>query len=208
MAAGDWYYQVWEHHGLRNRVREVGTYKNKYDAQEAAERLNAKSKYYCREGQAPSSFFFVQPVLEEHLREPTAERFCKELHEDRERALKSYDGYFKNLAKVMAANTLYSIEHCLMETYWRLDDHGGWLKCHTTHTDGLGDIKSYVLYTGMDEVQLKVAIERGKKESVTTVDIFESESALKDWLRNQSVAEAAIGARLTDLFFDRYRIKR
>lgn len=207
MAAGDWYYQVWEQIGLRGRVHEVATYKVEYDAQEAADRLNAKARYYCHEGQAPSSFCFVQPVLEEHLRETIAERFRQHLHEDRERALLVYKGAFRNLAKEMMAYMLHAIEHCPSETYWRLYDHGGWLKGYSAKIKPYGDINCYALYSGIDPVYLQIEIERGKRACSITVDQFETEDALMAWLRNKPVAEASCEDRLIDLFYDRYHIQ-
>lgn len=207
MATGDWYYLVWEHFGLKDRVREVGTYKLECEAQQVAGRLNANARFYYRKGHAPISVFFVQPVLEEHLREETAERFRRHLLEDRKRVLMDYNGTFKNLAKAMVDYTLYAVENCPFDMCVRLDDHGGRLECYCTNIEQYGDIKSYVLYSGREAVQLKVAIAFGQQVNFTTVEIFENEGALKDWLRNRPVAEAACEDRLIDLISDRHRVR-
>ena len=67
MATGDWYYQVWEHYGLRNRVKSVAIFKFESQAQEAAQKLNEEAMSKGNNDVTPPSFFFVQPVLEEHL---------------------------------------------------------------------------------------------------------------------------------------------
>ena len=205
MAAGDWYYQVWAHSGLEERAAVLATHKMEFDAYEQADLLNSKARYYARRGLPPMRLYFVQPVLEEHLREATAEHFRRCLNEDRLQFLKSYDGHLLKVAKEILACVNHAIDNCHGVTSFKLHDNGGWLEGWSGIIKNRGRLKCYVLYTGTDSVVLKLGGVNEKKRAELTVETFSSEEALKAWLCDAPVAVAAIEDKLIDLFCDRYR---
>ena len=205
-VASETYYQVWEHDGQSDRVSVVATYKTRYDAEKKAEVLNGKAKYYSREGCPPFRFFFVQPVLEEHLREPVAEMFHRQLDEDRKLFLEGSHLDMASLANMIVPGMLHAIENSDSYEHFRLTDQGGWKKGCSFKLSPFGTLVCYALYSGNDSVNLVLALENGERVCECTVEAFESEEELMAWLNNKAVAEEAYEAKLIDLFCDRHLI--
>ena len=207
MAAGDWYYQVWEHTGQEERAAVLSTHKMECDADKQADMLNSKASNCARHGLPPMRFYFVQPVLEEHLREATAAHFRRCLSEDRERFMKHYDGYLLKVANEMLPYIINTIDNCHGADYYRLYYKGGWLEVYRGIINSGGMLKCYELFTGTDRVLLKLVGVNEEKVAELTVETFSSEEVLKAWLRNAPVAGAAIEDKMIDLFCDRYGFK-
>lgn len=205
MAAGDWYFQVWCHNGLDDIVTEVETFKVEYDAQQRTNILNGLDRYYRHPGFPPPRVFFMQPVLEEHLRVSTAEFFSCCLSEDRELYLKTYDGRFLNSAKQILLSIIIGVKNLHGEEYWRLNDRGGQLSVYHSHVREGGDFKCYVVYTGVGSMLLRMAWENEPRNSMVTVGLFKSKAKLMDWAHDIPVAAHAIEDSLIDLFCDRFR---
>ncbi len=205
MAAGDWYYQVWCHDGLDDIVTEVKTFKVRYDAQQYTDMLNSRDRYYTRPGTLPPRAYFMQPVLEEHLSVSTAAYFRRCLNEDRVRYTDNYDGHLMDFAKHMLPFIVEGIVHPLEPDYWRILDHGGWMKLFSSPVIGSGSINCYAVYTVCERVMLRLTREYGKRQSMVTVEMFNGERELLAWANDVPVAAYTLESDMIDLFCDRFR---
>lgn len=149
--------------------------------------------------------YFMQPVLEEHLSVSTAAYFRRCLNEDRVRYTDNYDGHLMDFAKHMLPFIVEGIEHPLEPDYWRILDHGGWMKLFSSPVIGSGSINCYAVYTVCERVMLRLTREYGKRQSMVTVEMFNGERELLAWANDVPVAAYTLESDMIDLFCDRFR---
>lgn len=162
---------------------------------EEAFNLCYEARKTCREGYSPFSYYFVQPVLEEHLPKPVLRYFQSRLKQLKEQVLESYKGNLRQLSVNLVSAMLLAINDCEWSEHTKLNYNGGRL-------DGLrvsDSISIFALYSGLERVSIGLCTEEDDRQIECAVKEFQSEEEMKAWLQNKREAEATIEDKAVEL---------
>lgn len=202
MTKDNWLYQVWVHRGQESAVHLVETCQERWRAEKDAGMRNATERHDTRPDRAPRCYYYVKPVTEGELFLAEKEQYRKSHGEYRKQLAHKLGKVLKPLTREMATAMVFCIETCERERLARLRRYGGWIDGYRGYADGIGDITCSLLYSGMGEIALEVAVEYEGKRYSSEVETFSNEHMLRFWLLDTRGASSACENSIVCTIYD------